>query len=207
MQPVGHFGVDVTGRLVGDQQFGPVDDGAGDRHPLLLAAGQGRGTGAGAVGEADPGEHFAHRAFDLALAGAGNAQRQGDIVECRKMPDQPEILEDDADAAAVVGQRIARRIGHLLAEQSNPAAGRPLGEVEQLEERCLARTRRTGEEVEAAFGQPEIEVAQDFGARAVAQADAVEFRDRSQLTSLPLSIRPWRGPRLAKLRAFLFTRR
>ena len=48
--------------------------------------------------EADPGEHFAHRPFDLALAGAGDAQRQCDIVERRQMADQPEILEDDADA-------------------------------------------------------------------------------------------------------------
>jgi hypothetical protein len=35
--------------------------------------------------------------------------------------------------------------------------------------------------------EAEIEVAQDLGARAVAQADAVEFDDGRQLNFLPLS--------------------
>ena len=63
-----HFGVDIAGRLVGDEQLGPVDHRAGDRDALLLSARQRRRAGARAVGEPDPGEHFAHRAFDLVLA-------------------------------------------------------------------------------------------------------------------------------------------
>ena len=69
-QPLGHVGVDVAGRLVGDQQLGPGDHRAGDGDALLLAARQGRRPGAGAVGEADPGEHLADRPFDLLLARA-----------------------------------------------------------------------------------------------------------------------------------------
>jgi hypothetical protein len=58
-QPLGHLRIDVAGRLVGDQQLGPVDHRAGDRDALLLPARQSRRPGAGAVGEADPGEHLA----------------------------------------------------------------------------------------------------------------------------------------------------
>ena len=62
-QALGHVGIDVAGRLVGDEQLGPVDHRAGDRDALLLAARQRRRPGAGAVGEPDPGEHLAHRAL------------------------------------------------------------------------------------------------------------------------------------------------
>ena len=65
---LGHGRVDVAGRLVGDDQLGPGDHRAGDRHPLLLAARQRRRPGAGAVGQADPGQHLADRPLDLCFA-------------------------------------------------------------------------------------------------------------------------------------------
>ena len=176
-----HVGIDVAGRLVGDQQFGPGDDRAGDGDALLLAARQRRRPGAGAVGEPDPGQHLAHRPLDLGLVMPGDAQRKRDIVERRQMADQPEVLEDHADPAAEGGQRLARRVAQFLAEQADPAARRALGEVEQFEQRGLARARRAGEEIEAAAAQPEVEVAQHLGAGAVAQAHPVEFDDRRQL--------------------------
>ena len=73
------------------------------------------------------------------------------------------------------GSVVARRFAQFLAEQLDAAARRPLGEIEQLEQRGLARARRAGEEIEAAAAQAEVEIAQHFGARAVAQADAIEF--------------------------------
>ena len=97
------------------------------------------------------------------------------------MPDQAEILEDDADAPAKCGQRVARSLAQFLAEQLDPAAGRTLREVEQFEQRGLPGAGRSGEEIEPALREPEVEVAQDFGTRAVAQADAVEFDDGRQV--------------------------
>ncbi len=55
-QPVGDDRIDIAGRLVGEQQFGPADDGAGDGGALLLAAGQHLGIGMDAVAEPDPAE-------------------------------------------------------------------------------------------------------------------------------------------------------
>ena len=71
-------------------------------------------------------------------------------------------------------------VGQILAEQAKLAAGRPLGEVEQLQQRGLAGARRPGEEIEGAALKPEIEIAQDFGAGAVAQPNPVKFDDRRQ---------------------------
>ena len=89
--------------------LGPGDDRAGDGDALLLAARQGRRARAGAVGETNPGQHLAHRPFDFLLVTAGDAQRQRDIVERGKMPDQAKVLEHHADPAAIVGQGFARR--------------------------------------------------------------------------------------------------
>ena len=93
------------------------------------------------------------------------------------MTDQAEVLEHDSNAAAILRKRLSRRFGELVAEQANPAARRPLRQVEQLEQRSLACSRWPGEEIEAALAEAEVEIAQDFRSRAVAQADAVEFRN------------------------------
>ena len=65
-QAVRHVGIDIAGRLVGNEQLGPVDHRPGDGDALLLPAGQRRRAGAGAVGEPDPGQHLAHRPLDIA---------------------------------------------------------------------------------------------------------------------------------------------
>jgi len=93
------------------------------------------------------------------------------------VPDQSKVLEHDSDPAAILRKRIARRVGEFVAEEANSPAGWPLREIKQLEQRRLARSGGAGEEVEAALSEAEVEIAQDFGARAVAQADAVEFGD------------------------------
>ena len=75
----------------------------------------------------DPGEHLAHRRFDIALGHAGDAQRQRDIVIGREMRDQPEVLEHHADPAAEAGQALARQRTGILAEQPDHAAASGAG--------------------------------------------------------------------------------
>jgi hypothetical protein len=103
------------------------------------------------------------------------------------MADQPEILENHADPAPERRQRFSFRIAQFFAEQPDSPARRPLRKVEQLEQGRLPRTRRPGQEIEAAVVEPEIQVAQHFSARAVAQADAVEFGNRWQFAFPPQS--------------------
>jgi predicted Zn finger-like uncharacterized protein len=206
-EPFRHVGIDIARRLVGDQQIRLRDNRAGDRHPLLLAAGKGGRASAGAVGKSDPGQHFAYRPLDFLLRPAGNAHRQCDIIEGGQMADQPEVLEDNANSPAKGRQGLPLEVTQFLAKQANAAACGALREVEELEKRRLTGAGRAGEEIEPALGQAEIEVAQDFGARAVPQSNAIELNDRGQrpapsIAPLPMS---HRGRRLANARAFLFT--
>lgn len=185
-QAMRHIGIDVSGRLIGDEQLRLTDDRPRNGNALLLSAGQRRWPGACAIGEANPGKHLSHRALDFRIALSGDAQRQGDIVESGKVPDEAEILEDNADTAAIIRQDVPWCIAEILAEQPDPAAGGAASEIEKLQERRLSRTGRSGEEIEAAFGQPEIEVAQDLGSSAVTQTHAVEFDDRRQKPAPPI---------------------
>ena len=100
------------------------------------------------------------------------------------MADQPEILEHHADPPPKRGQAGARHLGQFLAEQADPAAGRALREVEQFEQRGLARARRPGEEIEAPADEPEIQVAEHLAPGAVAEPNAVEFRNLKQASVL-----------------------
>ena len=63
-------GIDVAGRLVGEQQFGAHDQGAGDRRALLLAAGKHRRQRVHPVAEADPAQQFDHFGAIAALVAA-----------------------------------------------------------------------------------------------------------------------------------------
>ena len=56
-------------------------------------------------------------------------------------------------------------------------ARRALGQIEQLEQRGLARAAGPGEEIETARIQRERHVAQHLAVRAIAQADIVELDD------------------------------
>jgi hypothetical protein len=112
---------------------------------------------------------------------AGDAQRQSDIVEGGQVADEAEVLEDDADPPAVLRQGLARRLGKLVAEQPDAAAGRPLRQIQELQQRGLAGAGRAGQKIEAASRQPELEVAQHLRAGPVTQAHPVEFDDRRQL--------------------------
>ena len=57
---VGDFGVEVAGRLVGDDQRRVGDDGPGDADPLLLPAGELPGPVAHAIRQADQVERRLH---------------------------------------------------------------------------------------------------------------------------------------------------
>src|ERR1035441_6012428 len=59
---LGRLRVEVARRLVGEQDRRVVDQGAGHRHALLLAAGKLVGMVARALGEAEQGQRFAHLA-------------------------------------------------------------------------------------------------------------------------------------------------
>src|SRR6202034_2590047 len=83
-------GVEVSGGLVGQEQAGLHDQGAGDRDALLLAARQLRGQGAGGRVEGQVPSVRQRRGYDVV---AGGQRRE-----------QVELLEHESDRGAVGGQ-------------------------------------------------------------------------------------------------------
>ena len=96
-------GVEVAGRLVGQQDQRPVDEGPGDRHPLLLAAGQLVGQVVALLGQADQVEDLGHLGAHHVLGPADHLEGERHVLVDRLVGQQPEVLEDAADVAAQVG--------------------------------------------------------------------------------------------------------
>jgi hypothetical protein len=99
--------VEIAGRLIGQNQPWCVDQCAGNRHALLLAAGNPVGQGFGILAQPDPVEQLARLRPPRFLVQAGINQRQGDVVLQAHARQQVEALKDETQrAVAQNGQRI-----------------------------------------------------------------------------------------------------
>src|SRR6516225_4012905 len=131
--------VEVAGGLVGQEHLGLLDQGPGDRGPLLLPAGHLAGQVPGPVAQADPVQGGVHPA--AAFGGPGPERDQGrlDVLGRRQRGHQVEGLEDEPD-------RFRPQPGHLtLAEprqvlpvELDGSRRRPVQPAEQVEQGGLA---------------------------------------------------------------------
>ena len=164
-QPLGLRVVEVAGGLVGQQQAGAAITARAIATRCCSPPDSSAGRDAGLPGQPDPAQHLADVGADLALRAAGDAQRQRDVVECRQMRQQAEILEHHADAAAQPRQQRGVRRSHVGAEDRQPAAGRADGEVHQAQQAGLAGAGRAEQPAERAVRQREAEIVQHLGTR------------------------------------------
>ena len=116
--------VKVARRLVGNDHAGVVDQRARNGNALLLAAGKLVGQAARLVLKTDQLEHIGHALLDLLGRRADHAHRKGDVLIDRLIVDQAEILKDDAQRAAHIGNRGALDLLKLIAVDVDRAAGR-----------------------------------------------------------------------------------
>ena len=135
--------VEVTRRLVGEDELGVGDDGAGDGHPLLLAAAELLREVLGAVLDG----HALHDFRDTLLAlGGGDvhvAQRQLDVLIHVQLVDEVEALEHEADVAlAELGAVLLLEVAHLLPQQLVAAFRGVVQEAEDVEQGGFAAARR-----------------------------------------------------------------
>src|SRR5579883_1249228 len=92
-------GIEVTGRLVGENQFGSGDHGTGDRHTLLLTSRELLRSVARPVRDLHALESLAHP--HLALTGRDVLvieQRELYVLEDIELIDQIEALEDESQS-------------------------------------------------------------------------------------------------------------
>ena len=120
-----------------------MDQRAGDRGPLLLAAAQLMDKMLRALAQPDEVDHFLRAFFALRGRHALEEKRQGNIfahVHCRQ---QIEKLKNEADpAAAELRQRCVIRGMQRDTVDENFAACRPIEPGEEMDERALAATAR-----------------------------------------------------------------
>src|SRR5262245_37512465 len=173
-QALGERRIDVAGRLVGEQELRPADDGACYCRALLLAPREDRRLRVHAVAEPDPVQELADLGAVALLAAAQDAQRQRHVLERRHMVEQTEVLEHDADAAAQGRQRILAQAADVVTEQADEAAARLERDEQQAQQRALSGTRRAGQELERVGLDAKGQVPQDFGPQAVTQANVLE---------------------------------
>lgn len=95
--------VEISGRLVGDEDHRLVDEGARDRDALLLPSGELVGHPVGLAVEADQLERLGDALGDLVAGVPGHLHREGDVLGDVLVLQQAEVLEDGADLAAQRG--------------------------------------------------------------------------------------------------------
>ena len=96
------LGIEVAGRLVGQQQRRVVDERARHRDALLLAAGELVGEVVQLGRQAGEAQDVGDLRADLLARAAGDLQRVGDVVVHRAVGQQLEVLEDDPEVAPEV---------------------------------------------------------------------------------------------------------
>src|SRR6478752_2811444 len=133
-------GVEVAGRLVGQQHQRPVDERAGNRDPLLLTAGQLMWMSVGLAIEPDQVDHLWHGALDRPLRFVDHFQRERHVVVDRLLRQQPEVLEHATDLASQLRHLAARQPGEVSAVDVYKPCGRFLLSKKKAQNGRFART-------------------------------------------------------------------
>ena len=175
--PDRRLGVEVAGRLVGQQQRRVVDERARDRDALLLAARQLVGVVVQLRREAGQAQDVGHLLAHLAARAAGHLERVRDVVVDRPVRQQLEVLEDDAEVAAVVRDLLAADLRQVAPRDRDRAVRRLDLLDQQPHDRRLAGAGRADEEHELARVDRERRVLQAHVAARVLLRDAAEVDD------------------------------
>src|SRR5581483_78528 len=132
--------VEVAGRLVGKDDFGIVDERAGDAHPLLLTAGEMRRQVMRALAQANARQRFERF---LLIGHAVEVLREHDVLQRGQVGDQMELLEDEANLFGAHARQVRGAEGSkILSVQPDLARGGPIQTADQVDQRGFSRAGR-----------------------------------------------------------------
>ena len=134
----GGGGVQGAGGLVGEQDLGVVDEGAGDGHALHLAARQLAGALVQVPAEAHALEGLRRAATALGAAHARERERELDVGQDGLVRDKVVALEHEADAVVAVRVPVAVGVlarGDAVDDQGEGRRDVALADVPELEHR------------------------------------------------------------------------
>jgi hypothetical protein len=185
--------VEGTGGLVGQHEAALADQGAGDRHPLLLAAGQLLGEPLREVTEAEVGQRREGEPAGGADRPAVEFERQRHVLHRGEAGQQVQLLEDVADPAPAHRRELApgQRAEHLSLHH-DLAPGRRVEAAAQVEQGRLARAGRAHDGHQFAGADGDRDPAQGVHGRLAGSVHAVHVtqfddQDVSPLRGEPLS--------------------
>src|SRR6188508_106295 len=156
---VARLPVEITRRLVAEQQRRVRHDRARDADALLLAAGELARPVLRAILQADEAQGRLDALAPLAAREPRQQQRQLDVALGREHRQQVVHLEDEADVvrAPACERAVAHRIDALACDLER-AAARPVEAADQVQQRRLAGARRPHQREEVAFADVEVEL-------------------------------------------------
>jgi len=141
--PLGGWRIEISGRLVGEQHFGIVGDGAGNRHALLFAAGKLCRAMIPALVEAESFELLFGPRLGLVAAQTENELWEHDVLERRELRQKMMELIDEAHFHATHAGLVV--VGQLAAIDAFDEHGARVGALEKardVEQGRLAGARR-----------------------------------------------------------------
>ncbi|MCY1234030.1 hypothetical protein D9M72_465980 [compost metagenome] len=167
------FQVERGERFVQQQHIRARRQGAGQGHPLLLAAGEFGGTAAGQVFHLHQGQHLLDPARDGVALQSLHLQAEGDILGHAHVREERIVLEHGIDPALV-----GRELVHALAADLDGAGGDLLEAGDGTQQGGLAAARRAKEGEELVVADADRDIVQrrsHFGIIGIALADALHL--------------------------------
>ncbi len=159
-----NLGVEVTRWLVGQDEFGVSDYGAGNGDALLLTARELLGEVVSAVADGHAAQHLFDALLALLLGDAQIGERQFDVLFDVEFVQEVEALEDEANLTfAHLGTLALFEAADFLSVQPILAAGGVVEQTQDVEQGGLAATRGTHDGNKLALFHFERHAAQGSG--------------------------------------------
>ena len=156
--------VEIAGRLVGHQQPGPVEQGAGYGDALLFAAAQLVRILIAGVGQPHQPKHLCNALFPLGPAvPAGRPQHEVQVLLGRQLLQQLEVLEYDSEATAQLRHVAAPQGQHVEIQYlRTPGFLHAYLGIQTLQQGTLAAAHLAEQVNELALVHDEIEVPEHY---------------------------------------------
>lgn len=151
--------VEVTGRLIGQDDAWLIEQSTCYDHTLLFAARKGIGHAVTLVLESDELQHLFDTLFALlSVVPTGGLEYELEVFVHGAIGEQLEVLEDDAETATEISDLAPLDVSQIVFEDfSESTADRQLG-IEALEQAALARSYLTYKIYKLAFANVKVNI-------------------------------------------------
>ena len=154
--------VEVAGGLVGQDEFGGVEEGPGDGEALAFSSAELMGPLVALVFQPDGFEHLGDAPFAVpSLLPVGDLEDKLQVLRGGPVGQEFEVLKDDAQLPSEQVDPVALERGKVDAANGSGSDGEGQFAVERLEQAALARPSAADEVNELAGTGLEVHTAQD----------------------------------------------